>query len=351
MVPRPDEGVPSGTGSPRASTSSAMHKSVAKVSTGSPGSLWPARPSVQAKELMTGTPNPAVMAVRVASVSIALVPATDCGAMRRAGPLLGGQLREPGGVADQHGRLHGIEPLDGLGEREGGGHRYHLDRAAAGGGRDEPAGVHRRGGGNHRDHHPVRWPAGGQLAGDGVAPQRGGHVGVFADRLHEHAALPGGAARGQAHVIAEQQGRLTAAAAQVVFHPAPGKPPVGGHLIEAGHHLRLGHRRQAGQVGQLEPGRIDVPEAAGVERGALDRPGQQRTQALCLVGGEPVSIPVQALQLGYQPRGELGLSAGLQAGQAGFGRHGHVVLRSVTVIMSRRPGLPGSARPAGGPAP
>ncbi len=87
-----------------------------------------------------------------------------------------------------------------------------------------------------------------------------------------------------------------------------------------------------------------MPEAAGVERGALDRPGQQRTQAISLVGGEPVSIPVQALQLGHQPRGELGLSAGLQAGQAGFGRHGHVVLRSVTVIMSRRPGLPRSAR-------
>ncbi|MDQ6898363.1 MAG: hypothetical protein M3072_02460 [Candidatus Dormibacteraeota bacterium] len=65
----------------------------------------------------------------------------------------------------------------------------------------------------------------------------------------------------------------------MVFHPGPGKPPVGDHVVEAGHHFRLGHRGQAVQVSQLEPGRIEVPEAAGVERGALDRLGQQRPMA------------------------------------------------------------------------
>jgi hypothetical protein len=114
----------------------------------------------------------------------------------------------------------------------------------------------------------------------------------------------------------------------VVFHPAPGQPPVGNHVVEAGHHLRLRHRRQAGQVGQLEPVRVDVPEAPGVEPGASDRLGQQRSQAVGLVGGQLASVPVQPLQLGSQAGAELGLRAGLQIGQAGFCCHGHVVLRT-----------------------
>jgi hypothetical protein len=75
------EGVPAGTGRPAASVSSARHRSVAKLITVPPGSLAPVRPSVDAKELTTGTPKAAVMAARLASVSISLVVPTDRGAI------------------------------------------------------------------------------------------------------------------------------------------------------------------------------------------------------------------------------------------------------------------------------
>ena len=114
--------------------------------------------------------------------------------------------------------------------------------------------------------------------------------------------------------------------AQVVFHPAEGQPPVGDHLIEAGHHLRLGHDRKPGKIGQLKPGRVNVRQPAGVERGALDRPGQHRPQPLGLVGGEPARVPAQPRQLGHQAGAVFGFHPGLQASQAWMLGRGHVAL-------------------------
>ena len=71
------EATPSGTGRPSSSTHSAMHVSLAKVSTGLPGSLRPTRPSVETNRSMTGTPKASPMAVRSAGLSVSAIEVTD----------------------------------------------------------------------------------------------------------------------------------------------------------------------------------------------------------------------------------------------------------------------------------
>jgi hypothetical protein len=80
----------------------------------------------------------------------------------------------------------------------------------------------------------------------------------------------------------------------VCFGSRAGDPPVGGQLVEAGHHLLLAHHRQAGQILEFETPRVDAGQAPGMKRGALDRAGQQRTQPLALVGGQSPGVPGQA---------------------------------------------------------
>jgi hypothetical protein len=53
-----------------------------------------------------------------------------------------------------------------------------------------------------------------------------------------------------------------------------------------------------------------------MERGALDRPGQQYPQAIGLVAGELARVPAQPGQLGRQAGAEFGFHPGLQASQA-----------------------------------
>jgi hypothetical protein len=63
------------------------------------------------------------------------------------------------------------------------------------------------------------------------------------------------------------------------------------------------------------------------------------------MGGKPGGIPVQPGQLGHQAGGEFGFHPGLQAGQASFLGHGHVVLHSRTQVQRWPGGWPGSAGP------
>ena len=81
------------------------------------------------------------------------------------------------------------------------------------------------------------------------------------------------------------------------LHQVPGQPPVGGGRVEVLHHLRLGHHREPGQVGELEPVRVDAPQPPGVEGRARDGPGQQRPQPVPLVRGEPPGVPAEALDV------------------------------------------------------
>jgi len=61
------------------------------------------------------------------------------------------------------------------------------------------------------------------------------------------------------------------------------RPAVGDHVVELRHHLGLGHHRQPGQVGQLEPAGIHPAQPAGVERGMPGRMRQQQPQPFPLV--------------------------------------------------------------------
>ena len=105
---------------------------------------------------------------------------------------------------------------------------------------------------------------------------------------------PGAAARHQDHVVAEQQRRVGDRPGQVPLHQVPPQPPVGGRGVEVLHHVGLGHRRQPGQVRELEPVRVDTAEPSGVERRSRDGPGQQRPQPVPLARGEPAGVPAEA---------------------------------------------------------
>ncbi len=50
-------------------------------------------------------------------------------------------------------------------------------------------------------------------------------------------------------------------------------------------------QRQVGQVIELETPRVDPSQAPGMKRGAPDRAGQQGTQPLALMGGQPSGVP------------------------------------------------------------
>ncbi len=76
------DGVPGGTGRFRSSTSSAMQPSQAKVITGSPGSLDPTSPSVDANVLATGARKALPMAAADGGSRVSLVEETPAGAIR-----------------------------------------------------------------------------------------------------------------------------------------------------------------------------------------------------------------------------------------------------------------------------
>ena len=79
---------------------------------------------------------------------------------------------------------------------------------------------------------------------------------------------------------------------------------VGEQLVEARHHLLLGHYRQLGQLAELETRRVDPGQAPGVEGGALERDGEQRPQLLSLVRGQLLGIPAQPADVRRQAAGE-----------------------------------------------
>jgi hypothetical protein len=54
-----------------------------------------------------------------------------------------------------------------------------------------------------------------------------------------------------------------------------GQQPVADQIVEEIHHLRLGHDRQARQVGELEACRVDAMKPPGVKGGTLHRRCQE----------------------------------------------------------------------------
>jgi hypothetical protein len=123
------------------------------------------------------------------------------------------------------------------------------------------------GDGQRRDPHPTGWKRPeAEQPGEAVAAQPHGVVDDRVGPVGEHAALTGAAAGGQHHILAQQRRRLGAAAGEVPLEDRARQPGVGEQVVEAGHHLGLGHGRQRGQVGELEPRRVDAGQALGVDR-------------------------------------------------------------------------------------
>jgi hypothetical protein len=177
---------------------------------------------------------------------------------------------------------------------------------------------------DHPDDQALRrQAAGSQGSGHGPAGDRGGELGVLVRGLDEQATVPGAAARHQDHVLAEQQRRVIYRPGQVLLHQVPGQPPVGGRGVEVLHHVGLGHHRQPGQVGELEPVRVDAAEPFGVEGRARDGPGQQRPQPVPLPGGEPPGVPAEAGDVLRHPAADGTRHPGLQQFEVGDRGGGH----------------------------
>ena len=100
-------------------------------------------------------------------------------------------------------------------------------------------------------------PGGGPPAANTGAmarPQDGrGESGVPLGGLHEHPTHARAAAGGQADIPAVKQARLMSARRQLPLGPGARHAAVGEQLIEARHHLLLGHHRQLSQLACLEP--------------------------------------------------------------------------------------------------
>jgi hypothetical protein len=73
----------------------------------------------------------------------------------------------------------------------------------------------------------------------------------------------------------------------------------------------LAHHRQTGQVGKLEPRRIDPSQPPGMERRPGDGAGQQGPQSLALVRGQPSGVPARAVKVALQIPGQGLAEAGL----------------------------------------
>ena len=238
------------------------------------------------------------MDARSSALSSSAVAVTVAGAIgRSAGLLFAGELRQFRGVAHQRGWLDGVETLDEFGERERRGRGHDPDRRPGDGG-SEAGRVHRRGGGHESDQHALgRRSAGGDHPRYPPPVCRRDEVGVLTDGLDEDASQPRASTRHQTDVGVQQQARLDRGPRQVLFDDSAPESAVGHDLVEARHHLRLGHHRELLEVRELEPGCVDSPEAAGVEGRPLDCMREQRPQPLALVIGEPVSVPAQALEV------------------------------------------------------
>jgi hypothetical protein len=153
----------------------------------------------------------------------------------------------------------------------------------------------------------------GQQGPDDREDERG-----FRGRIEdEHAAPAGAPARRQSHVPAEDRDGLAAGGGQRLLDRGDAEPPVGEDVVDRGHHVRLGHHRQAGQVAGLDAGHVGAGQALAVEGRVRHRVREQPAQAHALGGLDPLGAPGQALQvLRYQAE-DLGLEVGAEAPPAG----------------------------------
>ena len=110
---------------------------------------------------------------------------------------------------------------------------------------------------------------------------------------------------------------------QLLLGPGARHAAVGEQLVEARHHLLLGHHRQLGQLAGLEPPGVDPGQAPGVERGTLQRACQQRPQLLALVVGQLPGIPAQPADVLRQAAGQPPPEARAQGAEGAIGDRGH----------------------------
>jgi hypothetical protein len=90
---------------------------------------------------------------------------------------------------------------------------------------------------------------------------------------------------------------------QVALDQVEAEPAVGDHLVPVGHQVVLGHRRQAGQVGLLEPVGIDPGQPPPMPGGGGSSHPQQVAEALAPLPGQPLGRPAEPLDvLGEQAR-------------------------------------------------
>jgi hypothetical protein len=97
--------------------------------------------------------------------------------------------------------------------------------------------------------------------------------------------------------VAEDGNRLGVGGGKGLIDQVAGEPPVGEHLRQRRHHVGLGHHRQAGQVGRLQPVEVDPGQAPAVEGRMGDGVGQQAAQPVLPGSLELLGVPAQPLQV------------------------------------------------------
>jgi hypothetical protein len=179
---------------------------------------------------------------------------------------------------------------------------------------------------DHGHGQSARWGAAGCVEPGQQGPDdREDELGFRGRIEDEYAALAGAPARRKGQVPAEDRDGLATGGGQRPLDRAEGEPPVGEDVVDRGHHVRLGHHRQAGQVGGLDIGDGRPGQAPAVEGRVRHRVREQPAQPVALGGLDLFGAPRQALQVLRSPGENPGLEVGAEAYPAGLrsGRCGH----------------------------
>ena len=256
---------------------------------------------------MTGRPNAASISAlasgRSGSAPQLSSPRRDA---QPSAPHLAGQAVHHRGIGEQISRLEAVQPLDDLGERQGGRERACPRRAAAsrrtcaGGSRSDGSSAQRRrtlAGPHARRRRSV-------AARTSAVPSRARSQPAL-EVPDEHAAPSARAAGRHDLVLAEQVRRtLRCHALEMRLGQLERQPAVGDDLVPVLHHIGLRHRRDGRQVRARDRVDIDAGETLGVPRRPRLRGPQQRPQALIAKTVKPLQRPRQALGLDRQPVSE-----------------------------------------------
>jgi hypothetical protein len=219
--------------------------------------------------------------------------------VQSAGLLLGCELRQHRGVAEQRRWLQRVEPRHDLRQRQGGRHRGEPERHAGsrGKGRRNTGGVHRRGGGDEHYGQPVGWWAAERLQPGHQRPrQRREESGDSGPIEDEHPTLTRAAARRHGDVVTVDGNWLRSGGSEGLVDQAAVEPSVGEDVVELRHHLGLGHHRQARQIGRIDA--IDVhAQTPTVEGRVLGGMREQPAEAVPLRGLDAGGAPPEPLDV------------------------------------------------------